>query len=345
MIWVYSPSGQVGLLDLVLVVEDLGGLAEVPAGLEGGAVGRADQLVPGEALVDPARAPASTGREYTQQISPRAKKFLERSASRGLTPERRRGLLGERGHRHLDHPVPAEGVVGEGVAGVAGLREVALVEGVGVDDERPALLHPVQLVAQGGRVHGDQHVGGVARRRDVVVRDVDLEGRDAGQGPRRGPDLGRELGQGGQVVAHPGADAGEAVSCELHPVAGVSGEADDHCAQGFWRVWPLGDVRHVLPHLWVVIGWVVIGWRQSPASCSCECRTRSRAICERRSYPEGPICERNVHPGHAAKQDTWTALRRPSQPRPSQVRSVAVRPPSARAGLRGRGLGSAVRRW
>ena len=63
------------------------------------------------------------------------------------------------------------------------------------------------LALQRRRVHGHQHVGRVARGRDVVVRDVDLEGRHAGQGPGRGPDLGREVREGGEVVAAAGPTA------------------------------------------------------------------------------------------------------------------------------------------
>jgi hypothetical protein len=37
--------------------------------------------------------------------------------------------------------------------------------------------------------------GRVAGGEDVVVGDVDLEGRDPGQGAGRGPDLGREVGK------------------------------------------------------------------------------------------------------------------------------------------------------
>ena len=221
---------QVGPLDLVLVVEDLGGLAEVPPGLERGAVGRPHELVAGEAVVDPGQhlvdRPGVDPADQAQR-----EEVLGPVGVAGLDPERDRRLLRERGHRHLDHAVAAQRVVGQGVVGVAGLLQVALVEGVGVDDERPALLHPVQLVAQGGGVHGDEDVGRVTRRRDVVVGDVDLEGRHPGQRPRRGPDLGRELGQRGQVVAQPGADAGEPVSGQLHAVAGVPGEADHHCAE------------------------------------------------------------------------------------------------------------------
>ena len=77
-----------------------------------------------------------------------------------------------------------------------------------------------QLGVQRGRVHGHQHVRRVARRGDVVVGDVDLEGRDAGERAGRGADLGRELGQRGEVVAEQRADADvkrSPVSCMPSP--------------------------------------------------------------------------------------------------------------------------------
>jgi hypothetical protein len=46
-----------------------------------------------------------------------------------------------------------------------------------------------------------------------------------------GPDLGGEVGQGGQVVAEDGGVGGEPVTGQLHAVAGVAGEADDHPIQ------------------------------------------------------------------------------------------------------------------
>ena len=45
--------------------------------------------------------------------------------------------------------------------------------------------------------------------------------------PGRRPDLGRVVGQRREVVAERRAHVGEAVAGELHPVAGVTGEADD----------------------------------------------------------------------------------------------------------------------
>ena len=37
------------------------------------------------------------------------------------------------------------------------------------------------------------------------------------------------LGASDEVVADEGAGRGELVTCQLHPVAGISGEADDDC--------------------------------------------------------------------------------------------------------------------
>ena len=83
--------------------------------------------------------------------------------------------------------VLGEALVLERVVGVPGLGQVARGEVVGVDDDRGALGQVAEVGAQRGRVHRDQHVGGVARREDVVVGEVDLERRDAGQRALRAP--------------------------------------------------------------------------------------------------------------------------------------------------------------
>ena len=124
-----------------------------------------------------------------------------------------------------------EGAVVEGVRRVAGLGEVALLEGVGVEDHRAALLEPRQLGPQRGRVHGHQHLGRVAGRGDVVIGDVDLERGDTREGACRRADLGRVLRQRHDVVADQRRHAGEAVAGELHAVAGVAGEVDDDAIQ------------------------------------------------------------------------------------------------------------------
>ena len=141
-----------------------------------------------------------------------------------------------------------------GLVVVAGLGQVALVEGVDVDQQRAARLELVELGVQRGRVHGHQHVGGVARRGDVVVGDVDLEGRHPGQGACRGTDLGRELRQRGQVVAEQGAGTGESITRELHAVTRVAREADDDPIELSWCD-ALGGIGHVDP---LVPGWFLV---------------------------------------------------------------------------------------
>ena len=71
-----------------------------------------------------------------------------------------------------------------------------------------------------------EHVRRVARGDDVVVGDVHLEGRDAGDRAGGRPDLGREVGLGRQVVAEHRRQLREPVADELHPVARVAREPD-----------------------------------------------------------------------------------------------------------------------
>ena len=111
---------------------------------------------------------------------------------------------------------------------VAGLLEVALGEGVAVDDQRAALGQVAQVRPQRRRVHRHEHVGRVAGREDVVVGEVELEARDAGQRAGRRADLGREVRQRRDVVADERRLAREAAAGQLHAVAGVAGEADGH---------------------------------------------------------------------------------------------------------------------
>ena len=186
------------------------------------------------------RSVSSTGPGVHPRHEAEGEEVLRALGVAGLHAERLDGAEREARHRHLEHGVALEAAVGEGVVGVARLGEVALFEGVLVDDHRAARLEARQLVAQRGRVHGHQHVRRVARRGDLVIRDVHLEGGDAGQRAGGGPDLGGEVGQRGEVVAEHRAGAREPVAGELHAVAGVAGEADDHPVE------PLGALRSAL---------------------------------------------------------------------------------------------------
>ncbi len=238
---------QPGRLDLVAVADRLGRLAEVEPREERRLVRRLDQLVAAELLGDPAeRGVDRTGVHERHQAE--REEVLRAFGVTRLDPERCADLLGERGHRHPQHAVVREGVVVERVRLVARLLEVAFLEGVLVDDDRPAGFQPVQIGHQRGGVHRNEHVRFVAGRGDLVVGDVDLECRDAVDRAGRSPDLGGEVGQRRQVVAERRAHRGEAVTGELHPVAGVAREADDQVVEDVVVVgrWPIDRVRHVV---------------------------------------------------------------------------------------------------
>ena len=124
--------------------------------------------------------------------------------------------------------VVVEGAVLERVGRVARLLQRAIAERVGVDDERRALRHVAEIRLQRGRVHRDEHIRAVARGEDVVVGEVDLEARDARERAGRRTNLGREVGEGREVVPEHRGLAREPVAGELHAVTGVTREADDH---------------------------------------------------------------------------------------------------------------------
>jgi len=93
------------------------------------------------------------------------------------------------------------------------------------------------------RVHRHEYVGGVAGRQDVMVGEVQLEGRHAGQGARGGPDLGGEVRQGREVIAEARGFLREPVAGQLHPVAGVTSEPDDNLVE---LLDLFGHVAHLL---------------------------------------------------------------------------------------------------
>ena len=207
-----------GGLDLVGRLEQLGRLAEVVAGLEGQRVGVHHLFGLGEAELDPLQRGLDGTRVHPRD-QPEGEEVLGAFGVARLCADLLGGLDGDARHRDLVDGVALETVVAQRVLGVARLGQVALLEGVDVDDQRPARRQVRDIGLQRSRVHRHEDIGRVSRRQDVVVGDVDLERRDAGQRARRCADLSREVRQRRQVVAEDGARAREAVTRELHPVA------------------------------------------------------------------------------------------------------------------------------
>ncbi len=182
--------------DLVRRFEQLGGLAEVVPGLERERVGCGHDLVLAEPLLDPVeRRFDRPGVHPTDD--PESEEVLAALSVAGLGPGLLGGLDGEAGHRDFVDRERVEGTVVQRVGGVAGLGQVALFEGVAVDDERAAAREVVDIGVKGRRVHGDKDVEVLPRREDVVVADVDLERAHAGDRARGSADLRREVRQGG----------------------------------------------------------------------------------------------------------------------------------------------------
>src|SRR5690606_32633811 len=107
-----------------------------------------------------------------------------------------------------------------------------------------------------------QDIRRVARGVDVVVGDAHLERRDAGQRAGGGADLGREVGEGGEVVAEQRGGGGELSSGDLHPVAGVAGKADYYVVERLGGYLP-GGLHAGKSHL--LASWLARrrNWRRS----------------------------------------------------------------------------------
>ena len=60
-----------------------------------------------------------------------------------------------------------------------------------------------------------------------LLRKVELEAADTGEGSRGGANLGREIGQSRDIVAGQRRFGGELHPGQLHPVARVAGKAND----------------------------------------------------------------------------------------------------------------------
>ncbi len=87
---------------------------------------------------------------------------------------------------------------------VPGLLQVAIVEGVRVGDDRPALREVAEIDLEGSRVHRDEDARLVAGGEDVVVGEVHLEAGDAGERAGGRANLRGEVRQGREVVAEDG---------------------------------------------------------------------------------------------------------------------------------------------
>ena len=86
----------------------------------------------------------------------------------------------------------------------------------------------LQVDGERGGVHGHQGVGFVARGEHRGAAKVDLERRDARNGPDRGADFRRVIRKGGNGIGNRDTGIGETFTNNLHSVAGITGKTDYH---------------------------------------------------------------------------------------------------------------------
>ena len=105
----------------------------------------------------------------------------------------------DRGHdeRAVLDPELHEGIVG----GEARLLHACLVERILVHEDHRVALAPLGVRLEGRRVHHDQQVAEIARRRYFFAANVNLETGHARDGPVRGADLGRIVRKGREAIA------------------------------------------------------------------------------------------------------------------------------------------------
>ncbi len=117
---------------------------------------------------------------------------------------------------------------------VVGQAEVLGVEPFQIGDDLAAFFEAFEIGFERCGVHGHEDIAFVAGGEDLIAGKAELVAADAGQGTLRGPDLGGEIGEGGQVDAQEGGVVGELASGQLHAVAGVAGEFYHDIPEGFF---------------------------------------------------------------------------------------------------------------
>ena len=201
------------------------------SGLEGGDVGIANlrlggELAGQELLGGAERTPVQPGQQ------PQGEHVLGSFGVLAAQAEGLDGGHGQTGEVQLDDLVGLQGAVVTRILGVSDLLQVLRGELGGIKDDEAAAAKIAEVGGQGSRVHGHQDVGLVAWGGDVVIGEMHLEARDAGDGALGSTNLGREVRQGGDVIAMDGGLSGEAVTGQLHAVAGIAGESNDDSVEG-----------------------------------------------------------------------------------------------------------------
>ena len=217
-------GSQLGRRHAHVRVGDFRRLAVGVAGEQRAAVGLGEVGHLAEALFDPVE-----GRLEVAVVEPvhepEGEEVLGPLSVLGGEPQVIHGRDSRGGDRRFDDSEALKRAIRERIGRIASLLEVGVGERILVDDEQAAANQRVEVRLERRGVHRDQRVGLVARGKDLVLRERDLERANAGQRSRGRANFGREVRQRAEVVAEDGSGVGESIPSELHAVAGVSREA------------------------------------------------------------------------------------------------------------------------
>ncbi len=147
-------------------------------------------------------------------------------------------------------PELVERMILQRIRGHLRFAQVTLFETIAVDDQDPVGLQVRDIHFQRRRVHGNQHVDGVAGRVHLIRGEMELKSADAGNRPRRGANFRRIIREGRNIIAVKRGGIRKLVARNLHAVAGVACETDDRLIQHFALVfyrWNLCERRHPCP--------------------------------------------------------------------------------------------------
>ncbi len=217
---------QLGRLDVVGGPRRVGREPEVPTGLERQEIGVVNLRPLRELLIEPFDRRLQRPVEQPGHQAEREEVLRSQNVAAGDAAVLH-GFLGQRLHGGRDDPVTIETAVLQRVLLVPGPVEVPLDERFRVHDDRPVGTYVLHVRLQPCRIHRHEDVRFVAGGQNVEIGNLHLERRDAGEGPRRSADLGREARECGEVVAECRRGIGELGTRQLHAVTGVTRKAND----------------------------------------------------------------------------------------------------------------------
>ena len=219
--------------DFVADLKRFGGFAVTVAGLHGELIGLHELRLVLEFVFEPAER-GLHGAVVEPVAHAEGEEILAAVHALGVETQIFQGSARQLGKLDGEQAVTVEGVIFQRVLRDLSFAQIGFLEAIEIDDQNAIGLEVRQVHFQGGGIHGDERIHGIAGGVNVTRREVHLEAADAGQRAGRGANLGGEVGQRGEIVAVEGHGVRELAAGDLHAVAGVTAEADDRLFYGFF---------------------------------------------------------------------------------------------------------------